>query len=182
MFIMDMPYVPVQDAPIVLVQAATVGATPQPDYILNDCQGTASGEQFKGTAIRVIDPGYALANALNKLAGKSVVNNLSMIKNITLLESVKHGKLVEETDNEGLISYYYDPVTNYVGNDRAVFMAEFQGKHYKIVINLKVSPGLNNDLCPAPLDPKSPYKLIKVKKAVTGQNGFDLNAMRFTDL
>jgi len=166
-----------QEKPIVLAQANAASAAPQPDFILNDCQGTASDETFAGTALRGIDPGYALVNALNIAAGKPVVTDLSAIKNITLLEGTKHGKLVEQRDNEGLISYYYDPIPDYVGNDRAVFMADFEGKHYKIIINLKVSRGLDNDLCPIP-----PGQLIKVNKPTSGfyGNGFALDTVPVT--
>jgi len=168
MVTMEVPYVPAQETPIILVQADTA-APPAPDSVLNVCRETASETQFAGTAIRGIAPGSMLAIALNEMANKAVVTDLSMIKNITLLEGTKHGKLVEEKDNEGLVSYYYDPVPDYVGDDRAVFMAEFEGKRYKIVVNLKVSLGVDNN---SPLCPENPYELIKVKPS-SGASGID---------
>jgi hypothetical protein len=157
-----------QETPIILVQA-DAAAPPAPDFILNACNETASMAQFAGTAIRAIDPATDLAISLNEIANKAVVTDLTMIKNITLLEGTKHGKLVEEKDNEGLVSYYYDPVPNYVGDDRAVFTAEFAGKRYKIVVNLKVSLGVDNN---SPLCPENPYELIKVKPS-SGASGID---------
>jgi len=105
--------------------------------------------------------------------------DLTVIKNITLLEGPKHGKLVEQKDNEGLVSYYYDPTPGYVGEDRAVFMADYGGKHYKIIINLKVSRGLDNELCP-----DESYKLEKVTSPSSGSssygNDFNLRTISVT--
>ena len=171
MFTMEVPYVPAPETPIVLVQAGTAAAAPpQPDFILNACQPTQStGSSI--SAVRGVDPGYALANALSEIAGRDVAPDLSAIKNITLLEGTKHGKIFAEVDNEGLTSYHYDPTPNYVGNDRAVFMAEFGGKHYKIVVNLKVSITVDYK---TPECPANPYELIKVNgKPVSGSSGYD---------
>lgn len=166
MFIMEMPAVPAQETPILLAQAGAASA-PQPDFILNDCQGTASAKEFDGTALRAIDPGYALFNALNGLAGKQVVPALTSITNITLLEGPKHGGIVAGTSTSGRTAYRYDPIPDYVGEDRAVFMADYDGKHYKIVVNLKVSLGLNNELCP-----DTPYQLEKITKPSSGASSY----------
>jgi hypothetical protein len=170
MFTMEVPYVPAQETPIVLVQAETASAPPAPDSVLNVCRETASQAQFAGTAIRGIDPVVMLANALNSVTGKPVVMDYSVIKNITLLEGTKHGELLTRTASDGRTTFRYNPIPNYVGEDRAVFMAEFEGKRYKIVVNLKVSLGVDyND----PLCPENPYELIKVTKPSSGASGID---------
>jgi len=70
----------------------------------------------------------------------------------------------------------YDPTPNYIGNDRAVFLAEFEGKRYEIVVDLHVfegpaTPGdFGASTCPQP-------KLIKATKPSSGANVFDLNAV-----
>jgi hypothetical protein len=101
----------------------------------------------------------------------------SAVKNITLLQGTTNGKIFAEVDNEGLTSYHYDPIPNYTGNDQAVFMAEFEGKRYKIVVNFVVSPTVGESplmegqqpVCPPP-------KLIKVNgKPVSGVLGNDIN-------
>lgn len=158
-----------QEAPIVLVQADAATAPPAPDSILNVCQETASWPQFAGTAIRGIDPGYALAIALDQ-ANIAVVMDLSLIKNITLLEGTKHGEIVAGTSTSGRTAYRYDPTPDYVGDDRAVFMADFGGKHYKIVVNLKVSLGLDYN---SPLCPENPFEFIKPTKPSSGASGID---------
>lgn len=114
--------------------------------------------------MRGVDPAYMLTNYLNSHSSKQVVFDLATIKP-TLLQGTKHGKLFAEVDNEGLISYHYDPTPNYIGNDRAVFQAVFEGKVYKIVVDIKVlvivdeTPGASE--C-------EPPKLIKVTKPSTG--------------
>jgi hypothetical protein len=173
MFIMDVPYIPVQETPIVLAQAATpsTAATPQPDYLLKECQQIESTGDPR-SAGRAVDPAYMLKNFLQHRDGHLV--DLASIKT-TLLQGTTHGKITTEVDNTGLTFYGYDPIPNYVGNDRAVFMAEFEGKVYKIVINLVVSltvgesPLMEGEqpVCPPP-------KLIKVNgKPVSGSLGFD---------
>ena len=66
MFVMDVPYVPAQEARIVLAQALTSGASPQPDYILKECQETESNIDDPTSAIRGIGPSEILANVLEK--------------------------------------------------------------------------------------------------------------------
>ncbi|MEO7622036.1 MAG: matrixin family metalloprotease, partial [Gallionella sp.] len=186
MFTMDVPYVPVQDTPILLVQAATpgAGATPQPDYLLKDCQETTSvGDPT--SAFRAVDPAYMLKNYLewHDKSGTLVID-LSSIKT-TLLQGTTHGKITSVIDNIGRSWYGYDPIPNYVGNDQAVFMAEFEGKRYKIALELHVFAGSvpgdfgdSHSTCPPP-------KLIKVNgKPVSGSSAYDsgysLNSLSVT--
>ena len=128
----------------------------RPNYILKACTET----QYAGdprSAWRGVDPAYMLTNYLNR--GKQVVFDLASIRNITLIQGTKHGKIFPEVDNTGLTSYHYDPTPNYEGNDRAVFLAEFEGKMYKIVVDIKVLFAIdqNASQCDAP-------KLIKVNR------------------
>lgn len=88
--------------------------------------------------------------------------DFSAIK-ISLLEGTKHGALLLVKDNTGPY-YIYNPVKNYEGKDRAVFMAEFEGKRYRIVIDLRVSKFVNEKGEPVCPDPK----LIKVNKPQAG--------------
>ena len=92
---------------------------------------------------------------------------------VTLLESPIHGKLVAHTAGSERVYYMYfinDAESGYRGVDKAVFLAEFEGKTYKIVVKMTVAPvpGFGNDsLCPAPT-------LIKINgKPVSGSSGYD---------
>jgi hypothetical protein len=155
MFIMDVPYVPAQQTPIVLAQAATPAAdsTPQPDYILKQCQETESTGDPR-SAMRGVDPAGWLAVYIGNREHRDIYGHQTAMAAIktTLLEDTVHGKITSEVDNTGRTSYGYDPIPNYVGKDRVVFMAEFEGKRYKIEIELRVFLGVdeNNPTCPEP--------------------------------
>jgi hypothetical protein len=169
MFTMDVPYVPTQQTPIVLVQADTsgAGATPQPDYILKYCSETESGGDSR-SAMHAVDPASMLRNYLQNRDKHAI--DLTNIKNITLLEGAVHGKITSVIDNTGRSWYRYDSEPEYVGNDRAVFMVEYQGVRFKVVVELHVFTTVMENLpssCPPP-------QLIKVNgKPVSGSLGSD---------
>jgi hypothetical protein len=158
------PTIHSQQTPIVLAQATTADAT-QPDYILKLCKQTESVGDPQ-SAMRAVDPAGMLAVYLEWNKGAENID-LKTIKT-TLLEGTKHGKIITGTSNTGRTAYGYDAEPEYVGNDRAVFMAEFEGKRYKIVIELKVFLQVIENVpsaCPPP-------KLIKVnRKPVSGALG-----------
>ena len=158
----------------------TTAATPQPNYLLTGCAEIES--TGPSSAGRAVSPAGLLSNYLNNNSEKQIVFNLTDIKNITLLQGTTHGKIITEVDNTGLTSYGYVPEPNYVGNDKAVFMAEFKGKVYKIVINFVVSlhvgesPLMEGEqpVCPEPT-------LIKLNpKPALGSLGIDLGAITVT--
>ena len=171
MFIMDVPYVPAQETSIALAQAATPGAgnTLQPDYLLNVCSETEStGDPM--SAMRGVDPAYGLKNYIQNQIHHYV--DIATIKNITLLEGTTKGKLNAKTSDSGRVYFMYDPEPGYVGNDKAVFMTEFEGKRYKIVVELHVFVMVNEKLpssCPPP-------HLIKVNgKPVSSSSSYYMN-------
>ncbi|MEQ1533957.1 MAG: hypothetical protein HOO97_07855 [Sideroxydans sp.] len=173
MFIMDVPSIPAQQTPIVLAQATTpaASATPQPDFILKTCVETEStGDPM--SAMRGVDPAGLLAVYLQNYDKRIVDMAMLAAIKTTLLQGTQHGKIFSEIDNDGLTSYHYDPTPNYIGNDRAVFLAEFEGKVYKIVLNLVVSLQVNeNPLMEGQQPVCPPPKLIKVTKPSTGYSG-----------
>jgi hypothetical protein len=162
------------------VPSLTAATTPQPNYLLTGCAEIES--TGPSSAGRAVSPAGLLSNYLNNNSEKQIVFNLTDIKNITLLQGTTHGKIITEVDNTGLTSYGYVPEPNYVGNDKAVFMAEFKGKVYKIVINFVVSlhvgesPLMEGEqpVCPEPT-------LIKLNpKPALGSLGIDLGAITVT--
>ena len=68
------------------------------------------------------------------------------------------------------------PVPDYVGNDNAVFMAEFEGKRYKIVVNLVVSMVIDENNRHSVPDQNS----SKSKNPPSGSSGYDLNSITVT--
>jgi hypothetical protein len=174
-------------SPIVLAQAAAHGAgtTPQPDFILKECQETESTGD-PSSAVHVVDPAFMLKNYLEwHDKTETLVVDLAAVK-ITLLQGANHGEITTEVDNTGRTSYGYDAVPNYVGKDQAVFIAEYEGKRYKIVVNLVVSLQIIENPLLAGQKPVCPQPtLIKVNgKPVSGSSSYDLNSIpvAFADL
>jgi hypothetical protein len=172
MFTMDIPYEPIQDAPIVLAQAAVSGAgsgTQQPSYLLKTCNELPSGAEDW------ITPAGWLAVSLGNQNHRDILDDraaLASIK-ITLLDAPKHGTFTSNFTGQ---AYLYVPEPDYLGNDKAAFMAEFEGKYYRIVANLIVAVHTNENmpLCPAPT-------LIKLNpKPASGSLGIDLGAITVT--
>ena len=174
MFAMDVPYVPVQEAPVALMQAASTGASVTPDFILNSCRETEHTRDGSVSPFGVVDPAGVLRYYLVNRDKKSELK-LEDIK-FTLLTAPQHGKLKTEFDSKGLLSYAYDPTPGYLGDDRATFMAEYKGKHYKIVVTIKVLEIVDESgsACPPP-------KLIKVNnKSVSDASPYQLNSFTIT--
>jgi hypothetical protein len=168
MFVMDVPSVPAQQTPIVLAQAATP-TTPQPDYILKSCEETVSGINSVIDA-RSFSPAATLADYLGRKNNRDILGSPTVFSSIktTLLEDTKQGKMTSIIGNvggnAGLTYYVYTATPNYEGKDKAVFMAEFEGKRYKIILELHVfaiAPMENQSVnsCPPP-------KLIKVTRTI----------------
>ncbi|MFY9260414.1 MAG: hypothetical protein WAO71_07905 [Gallionella sp.] len=162
--------------PIVLAQAATPATTaPLADYLLKTCMESSSG----GT--HWITPGGELLGALQNRSRE--VFNLyesaareAAVK-VTLMAAPAHGKLILQPQYKGYVVYQYQAEPGYVGKDKVVFMAEFNGKRYKIVYNLIVSKDMDerNPLCP----PNT--TLIKLQnKPASGSSGYDLNSTSVT--
>ena len=191
MFTMEVPYVPVQDAPIVMAQATASGATTQPDYLLKTCEEVPSVGGIV-TAMNLVDPAGSLAANIGNRDHRWIDSDTVATIKITQLQGTTHGKLIldekagkystpvgtpdgkiiyQET-GAARVSYIYESKPGYVGKDKAVFLAEFEGKRYKIVIDLVVSTVIdeNSPQCP-------PTKLIKVSKPTTGSSGIDLGGI-----
>jgi len=168
MFTMDVPVAPAQATPIVLAQAATpaAGATPQPDYILNVCKETQEMGDPQ-SAWRGVNPVGMLATYLGNRDHRPINMAARAAIKLTLVTGTTHGKLNPHTTDDGRLYYMYDPTPGYIGDDRAVFQAEFEGKVYKIVVDIKVLIVIDNN------SPQcDPPKLIKVTKPSSGDSGF----------
>jgi hypothetical protein len=143
----------------------------QPDYILNDCQETESTGD-PSSAMRTVDPAGMLAVYMQNHNNRNVDMAMLAAIKTTLLQDTSHGKITSVIDNTGRPWYAYDPIPDYVGNDRAAFLAEFEGKVYKIVVELHVfrTVNENNPTCP---DPQL-IKVTKPAKPSSGANGYHL--------
>ena len=162
MFIIDVPAVPPQETPIVLVQAADTSS--QPDYLLKTCDESSSGGGG------VINPAAWLVGAVLRQEHRKVSaqegSALAATVKLTQLQAYAHGQLIPHSPN-GRVFYEYRSEPGYVGKDQAIFMAEFEGKRYKIVANVVVSMTINENApqCPEPT-------LIEITKPSSGDSRF----------
>lgn len=157
-----------------MAAAPSAGTTPQPDYLLTGCQQTESTGNPR-SADRAVDPASLLSLFLQNRDHRAIdLATRASIKPI-LLEGTTHGNIVMFSNiaNYGGTAFRYDPIPNYEGKDRAVFLAEFEGKVYKIVINIVVSPTVGESpLLPGEKPVCPPPKLIKVTQPSSGASGF----------
>lgn len=172
MFSLDTP----PETPIILAQAQVTATVPglPPDFLFEVCKETESSvdETLRpgepGSAMRAIDPAGMLEVYLKNYGIRKEVD-VAAIKT-TLIEGTKHGVIIEGHTKElskgpssinykSRTVYSYDAVPDYEGHDRVVFMAEYEGKRYKIIIDLRVFKMVNEyePTCPEP-------QLIKVNK------------------
>lgn len=154
MFTMDVPYAPVPDVPIVLAQAAAGGSSgaKQPDYILKECAEIPTLAEST-SAERGVDPAGLLTVFLGNRSNRYIDEATTATVKITLLQSPLHGKLVANTSDSGRIYYMYfinDFESGYTGKDGAVFMAEFEGKTYRVMLDMTVGPveAVGESSCP----------------------------------
>ncbi|MBK9349331.1 MAG: hypothetical protein IPN05_03680 [Sulfuritalea sp.] len=143
MFSADMPNVPPQGAPMVLVQPAASSAgkhTPAPsnrqaDYLLKWCQEFSSGGGDWVDPVGMVAIQVGNRNNRDLFSSTTTGNAIK----ITLMEGPTHGNLIFKPSESGRANYMYMPSPGYIGKDTAVFIAEFEGKRYKAVISLVVS-------------------------------------------
>lgn len=163
--------VTMQDTPTVLAQAATStrSDTQQPGYALTTCKDTTSGDD-QNTAENGVDPAGWLTSYIEKRDQRPIEPAQIATTKLTLLQSTTHGKLIRHTTDAGLEYYMYQAEHAYKGKDRAVFLAVFEGKTYKVVIDLNVYPveAIADNMpstCPPP-------QLINVTKPSSGFNDY----------
>jgi hypothetical protein len=102
---------------------------------------------------------------------------------ITLLEEPKHGDFyVGPNEGQGgNDSYNYFPKVGYFGRDKAVFLAQYAGKTYKIVMTLQVQASNVEARRLKYPQPCFDSRLIKVGAAVLPALDYKI-ALNFTDL
>jgi hypothetical protein len=186
MFTIDVPYTPVEEVPVVLAQTATQNPRPQPDYILKSCIETE--HEDKPSAISSVDPAAAVLLYVQRLRKKPL--DISGFKP-TLLVEPQHGRLNEiVVHDESLVphhddyrSYIYYPDPGYIGEDSATFMVEFEGKYYKVEIEIQVRVIIDDhDNYGCDSRPKG-IKVRKPSRGDTGDTSLDLSSIvSFADL
>lgn len=168
MFAINIPYTPLPEMPMAQTSTADSSFVSQLaskqkfDYIMKDCR-EFTDHMEEGAAEHVINVKQALANFYRRKYDKKID-----VKSIltTVEEAPKHGEISRETTNYGNLVYSYDPEHGYLGKDSVVFSAEFGGKRYKVVMELRVLRGVGNGTdCPEP-------HLIKVGQLLPPLNNY----------
>jgi len=153
MFAINIPYTPLPEMPMAQTSTADSSFVSQLaskqkfDYIMKDCR-EFTDHMEEGSAEHVINVKQALANFYRRKYDKKID-----VKSIltTLEEAPKHREISSGTTNYGNLVYSYDPEHGYLGKDSVVFSAEFEGKRYKVVMELRVLRGVGNGTdCPEP--------------------------------
>ncbi len=122
----------------------TLDTLPLPDFIVKGCQLVLSTMDQGGVGAQ-IPPRPLINSASRRIDPWSVLSGLVegdrkayLAFKTTLLEDATHGKVYAINSGSGLGSYWYVSEPKYEGRDKAVFMAKFNEKYYKIVIELGV--------------------------------------------
>lgn len=162
MFYIDTPPAPLHATTVMLAQAVSPHEETLPDYLLKTCDEVlTSGAATRET--NTISPSDWLISETSRQQNKEILAHeysaLSNSISLTQIQETRHGELIRRFVPNGSISYEYRPEPGYIGKDQAIFLAELNGKHYKIMTDIIVSKTLDEDttLCPEP-------RLIKIRK------------------
>ena len=162
MFYMDTPPLPLHETPVILAQVVPPQEEILPDYLLKTCDEVlTSGAATRET--NIISPSDWLISETSRQQNKEILAHeykaLSNSITLTQIQEARHGELIRRLVPNGSISYEYRPEPGYIGKDQAIFLAELNGKRYKIMADIIVSKALDADttLCPEP-------RLIKIRK------------------
>jgi hypothetical protein len=137
MFVMDMPDVPPQYAPVVIAQAPQAHPQAQPGSVkfnrtIGVCQLVSSSPDWQMTAVNGMSPLLAVSAYFENLEQKQV----GLEGKVTLLQGPEHGEL----EDEGGLYYSYHSKADYEGPDRATFLVEIGGYKVKAEYYFKVAP------------------------------------------
>ncbi len=137
MFVMDMPDVPPQYAPVIIAQAVqTQQQAPEGskkvDRTIGVCHLIENPSNPPGTAVNVINP----LRATNAYVDRVEHREIGLDGKVTVLQGPKHGTL-EYLGGEGY--FVYRPTPDNFGSDRATFLVEIDGRKIKVVYHFKVT-------------------------------------------
>lgn len=168
MMTLDVPSVPPTSPPAILAEAAASSVPPRFDYVFERCIEIEPMPDDPKSAMRGVDPAYGLKNYLQS-PGRPV--RIQDIK-VKVLQGTQHGKLTvsgshtvdysspEAPNIDGPSVYRYDPNPGYLGDDQAVFLAEYGGKVFKVILTIKVLESVdeNHTTCPNGFAPERMYR------------------------
>lgn len=172
MFVMDMPYVPVEEPVAVemLVAASDAGSSgPGHDYLMQECVEVAmTGSPLQDP--NQIDPIGMIRLGLQLMRHTRIDVETAAGMKVTVLDKPHRGTLIRLQGETGYTAFTYKSEPNYMGQDKASFLVEFEGIRYKVATNIEVLDIVDDD--PTVCD-ESQYKLIKINPPNSFLNEFD---------
>jgi hypothetical protein len=165
---LDVPSVPPASPPAILAEAAASSAPPRVDYIFEPCIEIEPTPDDPQSAMRGVDPAQGLKNYLGSPGDPVHIQDVK----VKLLQGTQHGKLTvsgfhtvdysspDAPTIDGPSVFRYDPNSGYLGDDQAVFLAEYGGKVFKVILTIKVLESVdeNRSLRPDGFAPERMYR------------------------
>jgi len=148
MFVLDIPEVPPQYAPVIIADASQASQrTSKLDQTWNVCQLLESRQAEELGAANILEPALAV-----KIYMQGRFSDADIAKSkVSVVENPKHGVL--ESDDQK--AYLYTPDSaDYIGQDATTFLVEISGFSIKLIYSLHVDQGPLDDeqkeaVCPA---------------------------------
>ncbi len=142
MFVIDMPDLSTQDAPVVIAQASQAKqANATTDRTIGVCQLIENPPIPPETAVNIINPALSMLIYLERrkrLKREVITAEMYNAAKISISDGPAHGKL----QNVGSDAYAYVPTPDYYGQDRATVFVEVGGRTAKIIYFFKVLHGV----------------------------------------
>lgn len=142
MFVIDMPYVPVQEPAAIEMQLAASEVShsvPSQDYLVSDCiEVTMTDSPVPHP--NDVDPTGMIKIALQRHLGYPYIDTAAQLTmKVDVLEYPNQGTLVVTYQAEnGFKIFKYQSEPEFEGKDKASFLVEFEGIRYKIVLDIIV--------------------------------------------
>jgi hypothetical protein len=135
MFVMDVPNIPPQYAPMMIAQAVQAqGNADKSDRTVGVCSLVENPMRYTG--INGIGPIGAAQVYFQSVERQEI----SPVGSVRLLSSPRHGTLEPRADAPG--GYLYRPEADYFGPDRATFLVEMGGKKIRVEYFFRVLQGV----------------------------------------
>ena len=140
MFAIDIPYIPVEEPVVVqeqVVMSGSAGAKTNYGYLLEECTEMEMNGSGLSSA-NIFSPTGMVSAALAQTGHSYIDKATRATMKVTVLENPHQGTLTEHYTESGNSYFAYKGPLGYEGKDFASFIVEFDGKSYKVSVNIEV--------------------------------------------
>jgi hypothetical protein len=141
MFVMDMPDVPEQYAPVVIAQASQAQTSGKTDRTIGVCQLIENRPESIRSAINGLSPLQSASIFFSSVENREV----GIEGKASVLQGPAHGTL-EELGGVDRGGYLYIPMSNFLGQDSATMLVEIGGFKVKVMYFFNVLEGVADDM------------------------------------